>query len=183
MGIVTIFAIIVGIVVAVLLIKLLGKALSFAFSVAGIVLVVWLVVAGMRLVDTNNVQNNFLEENNLFILTDDGDMLTGFATQGGEVPVEEDILTNLDNPNSELYEDFYKVITVDKSKLPQKTALLVEVSADYEKRELFKEYIESTLLSDNNVAENLVEAEKEGDIEVHKETLAFRHGVKDVITP
>jgi energy-coupling factor transporter transmembrane protein EcfT len=179
-----VIGIIVIIVAIVLLMKVMGKVVSLIFSIVGIIAVVVLVVVGMRYLDESNVRDNLLDSNSLFLLEDDGNLLTGFATQEGMpdpdmADIEEEI-GSLDNPNSEIYDDYYKVIVVKKEALPEKTALLVDVSDEEDRHNLFKSYVDNELLEGDFVS-NLVEEEKEGNIEVHKETLAFRHGLKEVI--
>jgi hypothetical protein len=177
----TVVWIVVLIVAAVLLMKLLGKVVSLALSVLGIVAVVWLVVIGLRYMDENNVRDNLLDSNNLFVLQDEGNFITGFATQEGMPDPEIDALDeDLTNPNSELYDEYYKVIVVEKDALPEKTALMVDASGKEDKLELFRYYVENSLL-EGDVVENLVEEEKEGSLQVYKETLAFKHGVKEVL--
>jgi hypothetical protein len=181
MEIVTIFLIVIAIVIGVVLLKLLGKAVSLALSVLGIVIVVWLVVAGLRFLDINNIRDNFMDSNNLFLLEDGGDLVTGFATGYVEEALP-DTKEELVNPNSKLYDDCYKVVVVKKDALPQKTALLIDASDDADRDRLFRAYVDNELM-DGDLAENLVDAESEGDIEVYKETLAFRHGIREVIAP
>lgn len=177
----TVVGIIVILAVAVLLMKFLGKMVSFALSVVGIVLVVWLVVAGLRYLDEQNVRDNLLDSNSLFVLDDGGSMLTGFATQDdGEEADISGIEADLDNPNSRIYDDYYKVFIVKKEALPEKTALLVDVADDADRLNLFRNYVENDLL-DGDFVDTLVKKEEDGAIEVHKETLAFRHGVMEVL--
>ena len=178
----TVVGIIVIIAVAVLLMKFLGKVVSFVFSVLGIVLVVWLVVVGLRYLDEQNVRDNLLGSNNLFVLEDGGNLLTGFATQEGEA--DQDITEldeELENPNSKIYDDYYKVFIVKKEALPEKTSLMVGVADDDDKLSLFRNYVDNDLL-EGDFVDTLVEEEKEGNIAVHRETLAFRHGIKEVLS-
>lgn len=176
----TVIGIIVIIAVAVLLMKFLGKMVSFAFSVIGIVLVVWLVVAGLRYLDEQNVRDNLLDSNSLFVLEDEGNTLTGFATQDGEPAEVTGIEEELENPNSRLYDRYYKIFVVKREALPEKTALMVEVADEQDRLRLFRNYVEKDLL-EGDFVDSIVQAEQEGKLEVHKETLAFRHGVKEVL--
>jgi energy-coupling factor transporter transmembrane protein EcfT len=175
----TLVGILVVVIIAVFLLKLLGKAVSFVISVASIIVIVWLVVAGLRYMDERDVREKFIDSNNLFVLQDGGSILTGFATAEGDVPelagVEE-----AEDPNSELFDRYYKVIVVNKDALPEKTALVLDAADEADKQKLFQSYVENNLL-EGDVAENLVNAEKEGDIGVYEETLAFRHGIKEVL--
>ena len=176
----TVVGIIIIIVVAVLLMKFLGKIVSLFLSVIGIILVVWLVVAGLRYMDELNIRDNFLESNNLFVLDDGNNLLTGFPTQEGAEPDLSEIEQEVQDPNSELYDEYYKVIVVKKEALPEKTALLVDVADEQDKLNLFKHYVEKNIL-EGDVADQLIEEEEQGNVEVYKETLAFRHGIKEVL--
>jgi 4-amino-4-deoxy-L-arabinose transferase-like glycosyltransferase len=170
------------IVLALLLMKFLGKVFSLAFSVLGILIVVWLVVAGLRWMDEQNLRDNIIESNNLFLLADGDNMITGFSTLDGE---EQEIpdSTELTNPNSELYDEYYKVIVVDKESLPEKTSLMLEAAEPEDKLALFQTYVETGLLESDGetAAETLISEEQEGNIAVYKETLAFKHGIKEVL--
>lgn len=177
----TVLVVIVVAVAALLLMKLVGKVFSLVFSVLGIVAVVWLVVAGLRWMDEENVRDNLLDSNNLFLLSDGSQMITGFATQDNITPDIKGIETEVTNPNSEIYDDFYKVIIVNKDALPQKTALMVDAVGQDDQQALFKNYVEDTLLKED-AAERLIEEEEAGNLAVYKETLAFRHGIKDVLS-
>ncbi|MBI5880662.1 hypothetical protein HZB90_00870 [archaeon] len=176
----TIVGILVVIIIAVFLLKLLGKAVSFAISVASIIVIVWLVVAGLRYMDERDVRDKFLDSNNLFVLQDGGSLLTGFATAEDNPPELASIEEEVEDPNSGLFDKYYKVIVVNKEALPEKTALVLEAAEDADKQKLFESYVENNLL-EGDVAENLVNAEKEGSIGVYKKTLAFRHGLKEVL--
>jgi len=175
----TIVGILVMIIIAVFLLKLLGKAVSFAISAVSIIVIVWLVVAGLRYMDERDVREKFLDSNNLFVLRDGGSLLTGFAT-AEDNPPELASIGEVEDPNSGLFDKYYKVIVVNKEALPEKTALVLEAAEDADKQRLFESYVENNLL-EGDVAENLVNAEKEGNIGVYKETLAFRHGLKEVL--
>ncbi|MBW2997770.1 hypothetical protein KY349_05510 [Candidatus Woesearchaeota archaeon] len=177
----TVVGIIVIIVVAVLIMKFLGKLVSFLLSVVGIILVVWLVIVGLRYLDEQNVRDNLMNSNSMFVLQDGDSMVTGFATQDvGEADVS-GLENELDNPNSNIYDDYYKVIVVNADALPEKTAMLFDVADDEDKLKLFKSYVDNNLL-EGDFVESLVEKEEQGDVEVYKETLAFRHGIKDVLS-
>ncbi|MFC1741456.1 hypothetical protein ACFL3V_02890 [Nanoarchaeota archaeon] len=177
----TVVAVVVVIVLGIFLMKMLGKVMSFAFSVAGIVVVVWLVIAGLRYLDEQSVRDKILDSNNLFLLEEDGNLLTGFVTQEGMPdPDIEAAAGEFDNPNSGLYDDYYKVIVVKKEALPEKTSLMVDVASDPDKADLFRNYVDENLL-EGDAVENLVEEEQQGNIEVHKESMAFRKGIKDVL--
>ncbi|MBW2971835.1 hypothetical protein KY359_02250 [Candidatus Woesearchaeota archaeon] len=180
----TVVGIIVIVVVAVLLMKFMGKVLSFIFSIIGIIAIVWLVVIGLRWMDENSIRDNFMDSNNLFLLAEDGNLMTGFATQespqGGQEPELSDVSAELGNPNSYIYDEYYKVIVVDKEALPEKTALLIDVVDPQDQQALFRSYVENSLLEGDFLA-NLIDEEKLGDIEVYEETLAFRHGLRDVV--
>ncbi|MFH1063776.1 MAG: hypothetical protein V1729_01710 [Candidatus Woesearchaeota archaeon] len=180
MGLSTVVWIVVIIALVVLSLKVLKKMISLTLSVAGIVLVVWLVVAGLRYMDESNVRNNLMDSNNLFLLQEGDSLITGFATQedtaGQDLEVVQD---ELDDPTSDLYDSYYKVIIVNKESLPEKTSLLVEVSDKDDQLNLFKSYVKNGLL-EGDYTSNLVDEEKEGNIEVRKETLAFRHGLREV---
>ena len=181
MELLTVIGIVVIIVVAVLLMKVLGKVVSFVFSVMGIVLVVWLVVVGMRYLDERNISDNFLDSNNLFLLQDGSNVITGFATHDtGQVDFAQ-VDDEMNNPNSKLYDKYYKVILVNKDSLPENTALLVEVSDGADRLTLFKNYVENNFLEDDPT-DILIEKEENGKIEIYKETLAFRHGIKEVLS-
>ena len=177
----TVVGIVLIVVIAVLVIKLLGRLVSFFLSAVGIIIVVWLVVAGLRYLDEQNVRENLLESNSLFVLRDGGNMVTGFATQEeGQADVS-GLGDELDNPNSRIYDDYYKVIVVDADTLPEETAMLLGVADDEDKLKLFKSYVDNDLL-EGDFVESLVEKEEMGGVEVHKETLAFRHGIKDILS-
>lgn len=178
----TVLVVIVVAVAALLLMKVVGKVFSLVFSVLGVVAVVWLVVAGLRWMDEENVRDNLLDSNNLFLLSDGGQMITGFATQDNITPDTEGISVELSNPNSEVYDDFYKVIVINKESLPQKTALMVDVLDDADRQALFKSYVENNILEED-AADRIIEEEEAGNLEVYKETLAFRHGIKEILRP
>lgn len=181
MGLSTVVWIVVIIALVVLFLKVLKKMVSLAFSIAGIIVVVWLVVVGLRYLDENNVRDNLLESNNMFLLQDGEALITGFATQDDLSSSNiADIQDDLEDPSSELYDSYYKIIIVDKDSLPQKTSLLVDVAGEDDRRKLFMSYVENDLL-EGDYTGNLVDAEMSGDIEVRKETLAFRHGIKEVL--
>jgi hypothetical protein len=179
----TVVGIIVILLVVVLLMKVLGKVVSLVLSIVGIIAVVWLVVVGLRWMDEGNVRDNLLESYNLFLPEDDGNLLTGFATQ--EDAPEPDLNSlgeeELDNPNSDVYDDYYKVIVVKKEALPEKTSLMLGVVDEEDKENLFKHYVDNSLLEGDFVA-NLIEEEQEGNIDVYKETLAFKQGITEVIS-
>ncbi|HII72022.1 TPA: hypothetical protein HA265_04675 [Candidatus Woesearchaeota archaeon] len=179
----TVIGIIVIMLAVVLLMKIFGKVVSLILSIVGVIAVVWLVVVGMRYLDESNMRDNLLDSNNLFLLEDDGNLLTGFATQeGAPEPDISDFEGELDNPDSDVYDDYYKVIVVKKDALPDKIALVVDAADEEDRQELFKYYVENQLLEGDFVS-RLVEEEEEGNIDVHKETLAFKHGIKEVVTP
>lgn len=177
----TVLGIVLIVVIAVLVIKFLGKLVSFLLSVVGIIIVVWLVVSGLRYLDEQNVRDNLLESNSLFVLQDSGNMVTGFATQQEGKADLTGLEQELDNPNSNVYDDHYKVIVVNADALPEKTAMLVDVADDEDRLKLFRSYVDNSLL-EGDFVESLVEKEERGDIAVYKETLAFRHGIKDVLS-
>jgi hypothetical protein len=183
MEIVTILVILIVVVLAVFLFKFLGKAVSFALSLVGIVIVVWLIVIGLRFMDTKNLQDNFLDSNNLFVLADEDNFITGFATnEPNEMTNLADIYDDLSNPNSDLFDKYYKVVIVEKDSMPHITTRIIDSSKDVERVEAFRGYVEDNFL-DEDIAEILVEEEQLGNIEVHKETLAFRHGFREIISP
>ncbi|MBU2561346.1 MAG: hypothetical protein KKD17_03535 [Nanoarchaeota archaeon] len=177
----TVVVILVVLAAAMLLMKFIGKMFSFALSVIGIIAVVWLVVIGLRWIDENNIRDNLLESNSLFLLEDGGNIMTGFATQEGMPdPDIAEVSKELADPDSGIYDDYYKVFIVKKDALPEKTSILVEISDAEDKKELFRHYVENNLLEGDFVS-TLVNKEKQGDIEVREETLAFRHGVAEVL--
>ena len=177
----TVIGVVVIIVVAVLLMKFLGKVVSFVFSIMGVVLVVWLVVVGMRYLDEQNIRDNFLDSNNLFLLQDGSNVITGFATHDtGQVDFAQ-VDDEMNNPNSPLYDQYYKVILVNKESLPENTALMVGVVEGADRLNLFRNYVENNLL-EGDPTDLLIEEEEEGNIEIYKETLAFRHGMKEVLS-
>ncbi|MBW2966941.1 hypothetical protein KY362_00485 [Candidatus Woesearchaeota archaeon] len=162
-------------------IKFLGKLASMLFTVVGIFLVVWLVVIGLRYMDEENVRENFMLSNNLFVLEENGNPLTGFVTKDGLPGPELDtVLEEVENPNSELYDEYYKVVFVDKEALPEKIQLVMDAADPEDRLSMFQEYVETEII-EGDTAENLIEKEKAGDIEVYHETLAFRHGFMDVL--
>jgi hypothetical protein len=177
----TVVGILVVIVVAALLLKLLGKAVSFAISVISVVAVVWLVVIGLRYLDERDIRDKFLDSDNLFVLQEDGNVITGFATGSNETPPAESV-EQLSKDESGLLDKYYKVVAVSKDALPEKTALMIDAAEQGDKLKLFQSYVENSLL-EGDVAGNLVAEEKEGNISVYKETLAFRHGIREVLVP
>ncbi len=179
----TVVGILIIIVAIVLLMKVMGKIVSLMLSVIGIVLVVWLVVAGLRWMDETNLRDNFKESNNLFVLEDEGSMITGFATKEGmpDPDVKELDEKELTNPNSDLYDQYYKVVVVTKDALPEKKAMLIDVADEEDRLSLFRHYVDNNLL-EGDIVQNLVEKEKEGNVQVHKETLAFKHGAREVLS-
>lgn len=177
----TVLGIVVILVIAVLLVKFLSKVVSFVFSAIGIVLVVWLVVIGMRYLDEQNIRDNFIDSNNLFLLQDGHNVITGFATHdNGQVDFAQ-VDEEMNNPNSPLYDKYYKVIFVNKESLPDKTSLMVGVSDEADRLSLFKNYVAHNFL-EGDPTDLLIEEESQGSIEIHKETLAFRHGIKEVLS-
>ena len=179
----TVVGILVIILAVVLLMKVFGKVVSFVFSTLGIIAVVWLVVVGLRWMDEGNVRENLLDSNNLFVLEDEeGSLITGFATKEGAPEPDLSTADDAENPNSKLYDDYYKVVFVKKDALPEKISLMMDAADDADKQNLFRSYVDNELLEGDFVT-NIIEEEKEGNIEVHKETLAFRHGVREVISP
>ena len=182
MEIATVVGLIILLAAVVLVLKVMGKVVSLVFSIVGIIALVGLVVAGLRYMDERDIRQNFLNSNNLFVLDDDGSPITGFATKEGMPdPQLDSVSLELDNPNSQLYDDYYRVVLVKKDALPDKLAAVVDAAEGDDKLSIFKSYVQDNLL-EGDVAEKLVEEEQEGNIEVHKETLAFRHGVREVLT-
>jgi hypothetical protein len=182
MEIATVVGLIVLLAAVVLVIKVLGKAVSVVFSMIGVISLVWLVVVGLRYLDERDIRQNFLNSNNLFVLDDGGSPITGFATKEGlPEPQLDDIVVELDNPNAPLYDDYYKVIVVNKEALPEKLAAVVDAAEGDDLLSIFKSYVQDSLL-EGDVAGNLVEEEQAGNIEVYKKTLAFKHGVREVLT-
>ena len=176
MELTTIIGVVVVVVIGVLLLKLIGKMLSFAISILGIMLIVWGIVIGLRYFDTQDLRQNLADSDNLFVLQDSGNIVTGFATDGTTPQINQEDLKS----DSDLFNKYYKVIVVDKDRLPEKTSLLVDASEGTDKLELFKSYVNNNILSGDPVA-NLIALDKEGDIKVYEETLAFRHGVSEVL--
>ncbi|MBN1544808.1 hypothetical protein JW898_05105 [Candidatus Woesearchaeota archaeon] len=179
----TVVVILIVLAAAMLLMKFIGKMFSFALSVIGIVAVVWLVVIGLRWMDENSIRENMIESNSLFLLSDGDNLMTGFATQEGMPdPDIAEVSKELADPDSDIYDDYYRVFIVKKDALPEKTSVLVDVVGAEDRKELFRHYVENSLLEGDFVG-NLVNKEKQGDIEVREETLAFRHGVAEVLSP
>jgi|GEM_PF-6504322 len=168
------------IIAAVLLLKFLGKMLSFILSAVGIVTVVWLVIIGLRYLDESDMRNNLLESNSLFVLDDGGSPITGFATKEGFVPDINEAYEEMPDSSSDIYQTYYKVFVVKKEALPEKIALMMEVSDDEDKLNMFRHYVDNNLLQ-GNFTTRLIEAEQEGKLDVYKETLAFKHGLKDLL--
>lgn len=182
MEIATVVGFIILLAAVVLVIKVLGKAVSVVFSMVGVITLVWLVVVGLRYLDERDIRQNFLNSNNLFVLDDDGSTITGFATKEGlPDPQLDSIVVDLDNPNAPLYDDYYKVIVVNKEALPEKLAAVFDAADKEDRMSIFRNYVQDNLM-EGDVAGNLVEEEQQGNIEVHKKTLAFRHGVREVLT-
>jgi len=180
----TVVGLLIAVVVVVILMKVMGKVVSLVLSIVGVILVVWLVVVGLRWMDENNVRQNFMESNNLFVLEDEGSLVTGFATKEGmpDPDVTAFSAEEFTNPNSPLYDDYYKIVVVQKEALPEKTSLLVDVVEDEDRLSLFRNYVDDELLDQDDFVSTLVEEEKEGKIKVHKETLAFKHGLGEVLS-
>jgi predicted phosphoribosyltransferase len=171
-----IVTIIVIIAVGVVLIKLLGKVLSFVFSILGVIAVVWLITIGLKYIDEKDIRDKFLDSNNLYVLEDGSNIVTGFASMGPAPNVTaEDI-----SQNSDLLSEYYKIIVVKKSALPEKSQVMIDALDPADQVLLLKHYVNATLL-DGDVVDNLVTAEKEGNIEVFKKTIAFRQGIKEVL--
>jgi hypothetical protein len=123
-----------------------------------------------------NLEDNFASSNNLFVLEDGGSAITGFATQDTATPAG---ITAADiDPES-----YYKVIKIDKSALPEKTALLIDVSDESDKTNLFKEYVRENYIAPEDSVTKLIEDEDSGELSVEKNTLAFRHGLREVVSP
>lgn len=182
MEIATVVGLIILLAAAVLLMKVLGKVVSLVLSVVGIVALVWLVVASLRYLDERDIRDNFLSSNNLFILESEGAPITGFASKEGlPDPSLEGIEAELGNPNSAIYDDYYKVVVVKKEALPEKLALMVDAAEGDDRLSIFRSYVDDSLIEGDAVS-NLVENERAGNIEVYSESLAFRHGVREVLT-
>ena len=173
-AIVTIIAIIA---IGVVLIKVLGKVLSFVFSILGVVAVVWLITIGLRYMDERDIRGKFLDSNNLYVLEDGANIVTGYATEGEMPSVTAEELAQ----NSVLLDEYYKVVVVKTSALSEKSQAMVSALEPSDRLLLLQNYVNSTLL-DGDVVDNLVSAEKVGDIEVFKKTIAFRQGLKEVFT-
>ncbi|NQU79689.1 hypothetical protein HQ545_08030 [Candidatus Woesearchaeota archaeon] len=173
----TVVLVIVIAIMAVVIMKILKKAASFAFSIAGIIAVVWLVIAGMRYLDENNLRKNLLESNSLYLLEDQGDIMAGFATIQGNVPTS---IEEIDDPVLNIHDSFYKVFLVRRDSMEERTALVLGAADDKDRLELFKNYIDNNLLQ-NDFVTKLVQKEKQGQIKVYKETIAFKHGFSEVL--
>ncbi len=162
----------------ILLFKVLKKIVSVAFSIAGIIVVVYLVIIGLQYVDRNDLRDNLLSSNNLFILEDSGNELTGFASDGSVVSLPDPKV--IEDDDSDLYKKFYKVILVKKDALPEKIRLVYDSADDNDKAAIFRSYVNNDLLQDDPV-DNLIEQEKDGTVEVHKESIAFKHSLREVL--
>jgi hypothetical protein len=183
MGLSTLVCIVAVIVAGVFLLKFLGKAVSFALSVLGVAAVVWLTVAGLRYLDEQKVREGILESNNLFLLSENGKVVTGFATQEGmPEPDIDKAQRELSNPNSPLYSDYYKIIVVKEEALPEDRTEDISSSLGESKEKAFRQYVDTNLL-EGDALTNLVGLEKEGAIAVYEESIAFRHGIKEVLMP
>ncbi len=187
MEIFQIVIVVLALLLVVMLVKFMGKAASFVFSILGIFIVVWLIIMGVRFLDEINIKNNLLDSNNLYILKSDNAAVTGFVSGIGlsNKPVDINLVSiysDLLNINSDLYADYYKIIIVNEKFLPENIqSQLQESDNATEKFELFRNYVDDSLLEDDFV-KNLIDAEKTGHIEVYKETLAFRHGIRETLT-
>lgn len=175
MEIATGLAILVGILLIVLVLKVVGKAVKFAFTVTAILVIAWCAVIGLRHLDVQNLEEHFKGSNNLFLLQDGGDVVTGFATKTADTI---GTAASTEIPD----EDYYKIIKIDKSVLPEKTALLIDAVEDADKEALFKEYVDANFMDPADGVSRLIDAEKSGEISVEKDTLAFRHGVREVLS-
>ncbi len=169
------------IIAAVLVLKLIGKVVSMIFTFVGIAAVVWLVIIGLQYLDEKNIRDKMSSSNSLFVLEDEGSMITGFATKEGlPEPDLVEVQEEVNDPSSELYDSYYKVFIVKKEALPEKISLLIDEVEPEEQTGLFRNYVDNNIL-EGDYADNLITAEKEGDIEVHKESIAFRHGFKEML--
>lgn len=180
MELMTVFLIIAVAGLAMLLLKLLGKALSLAFSVMGIVLVVWLAIMGLKYLDANNIRDNLLDSNNLFLLEDDDALITGFATLEEIKEDAVELTEKLNDPDSEIHDKYFRIISVKKSSLPEEISYLIDNTNDENKLIAFRKYVETNILT-QDAFERLVEEEKNNNIRVFQETLAFRHGIKEYL--
>ncbi|HII71823.1 TPA: hypothetical protein HA265_03655 [Candidatus Woesearchaeota archaeon] len=171
-----------AVVILVLFFRFVKRLFNVALSAVGIIFVVWLVVLGLRYADKTNLRNNLIASNNLFLLEDSNDLVTGFATDG--TATEQVDISSLPDPSdssSEIYDKYYKVIVVQKDALPEKIGLVYD-SADADDRlSLFRSYIDSSILGSDDPVDTLIEKEQEGDLEVHRNTMAFRYGIREVL--
>jgi hypothetical protein len=174
----TVVIVVVIIAVAVLALKLLGKALSFLLSILGIVAVVWVLVFGLRYMDERDLRSKFLESTNLYVLADGENIITGYATDG-TVPAINKVDEIKGDPA--FLDEYYKVVVVNAESLPERTAAIIAAADESDKILLLKSYMNKTILSGDAV-DNLISAEQEGTVEVYKNTLAFKHGLREVLT-
>jgi hypothetical protein len=179
----SVLAVLVGIVLVVILLKLIGKVVSVALTVIGIIAVVWLAVAGLRFLDVQNLEENFAGSNNLFVLSDGGSAITGFATQEDSAPDLEKVKAAVETGDDAALESYYKVVTIEISSLPEKTALLIDATDGADRAALFRDYVLSNFVEPEDRVSRLIEAEKQGALSVSKDTLAFRQGLKEVVSP
>lgn len=177
----TIVWVLLAVVIVVAVLRFLGKTVSMAFSAASIIILVWLVVSGLQYMDQNDIREKFLDSNNLFVLKDGSSLISAYATKEGlPEPDLSGIQDEIDDPDSELYDDYYKVILVDIDTMPSDVIRMIS-SADEERRlVLFQDYVYGEIIGED-IAQSLVEHEKEGDIVVYQETIAFRHGTLEVL--
>ena len=174
----TVVIVVVIIAVAVLALKLLGKALSFLISILGIVAVVWVLVFGLRYVDERDLRSKFLDSTNLYVLADGENIITGYATEG-TMPAISTVEEIKEDPA--LLDEYYKVVVVDIESLPEKTATIIQAADESDKIQILKNFINKTILTGDAV-DNIINEEQNGTIAVYKNTIAFKHGLREVLT-
>jgi len=144
----TIVGIVFTIVLLIVLFKVLKNIVSFALSAAGILILTYLVIAGLRYADKQDLRNNLQISNNLILVEDSGNIISGFATKGGEVNTD-----NINVHDEDLYKEYYKVIIIPKEMENLSTKRLLNV-------------------------DTLIQKEKDDKIKVYRESIAFRHGLE-----
>ena len=165
------FWILIAIVATLIIAKIFKKVLSLAFTAAAITVVVFLVIAGLKYMDENNIRNNFLNSNNIFVLEDNNNLITGFTTHPRTVLDEKDLEKIKQDSSTQ---NHYKTIIIKKHNSKELSEKLSNANSKEDQLNIFEEYVEENFLSEEFV-DNLIAKEKSGEIEVKKESIAFKY--------